>query len=241
MIKEAMQYIAGLANKEIKEVGGQMFSTGALNVIEEQTTSTLKVNTLSALVTYLKENYDQLQPIMVHVVDETEVRVLSGFNRDNRRNILLQAVAKLPSISFERFMDMESFNILLQSCFVENLDRAAILKIVGNVHEETVSSFRDDGVSQQVVAKNGVANVEKVEVPNPVSLKPFRTFIDITQPTCSFVFRMQSGSDSGSGPKAALFEADGGAWKLQAMASVKEYLHVELSKEVESGFVTIIA
>ncbi|WP_336078551.1 hypothetical protein [Paenibacillus sp. 203] len=235
MIKEAMQYIAGLANKEIKEVGGQMFSTGSLEEIQEPTSTALKVRSLSALVDYLTKNYDKLDPVMIHVVSETEVQVVSTFNRDKRRNVLLQASALLPSISFERFMDVENFNILLQSCFVATEDSKAILKLVGNIQEETVSSVTDDGISQQVVAKNGVANVEKVRVPNPVSLKPFRTFIDIAQPECSFVFRMKSG------PSAALFEADGGAWKLQAMASIKEHLNTKLAKEIESGFVTIIA
>lgn len=235
MLKEFAQYIVGLGSKEIKEVGSQVFSTGSLALIEEPTTSTLKVRNLSALVSYLMSNYDDLGPVLIQVVSETDVRVLSKFNRDKKRDVLLQASALLPDINFERFMDVESFNIMLQSCFVQNPDRAAILKVVGNIHEETVSSFKDDGVSQQVVAKNGVANVEKVEVPNPVSLKPFRTFIDIPQPECSFVFRMKSG------PSAALFEADGGAWKLQAMAAIKEHLHLELEDEIKSGFVTIIA
>lgn len=235
MLKEFAQYIVGLGNKEIKEVGGQMFSTGPLNTIEEPTTTTLKVNTLSAMVTYLKENYDKVAPVLVHVLSETDVRVLSTFNRDKRRNVLVNASAVLPDINFERFMDVESFNIQLQACFVKNTDRDVVLKLVGNVKEETGNTYADDGVTQQVTAKSGVASLEKVTVPNPVSLKPFRTFIDIPQPECSFVFRLQSG------PRAALFEADGGAWKLQAMASIKEYLNKELSEQIESGFVTIIA
>ncbi|MBE7897278.1 hypothetical protein G7L40_00950 [Paenibacillus polymyxa] len=235
MIKEAMQYIAALANKEVKEVGGQIYTTGSLELVQEPVTSTLKVNTLSALVTYLMDNYDKLEPVLVHVVSETDVRVLSAFNRDKRRNVMLQASAVLPDINFERYMDVESFNVQLQACFVENLDRAAVLKLVGNVKEESGNTYADDGVSQQVTAKSGVASLEKVTVPNPVKLKPYRTFIDIPQPECSFVFRLQSG------PRAALFEADGGAWKLQAMASIKEHLYAELEDEIKSGFVTIIA
>ncbi|MGR6765378.1 hypothetical protein ACU1JV_26780 [Paenibacillus sp. T2-29] len=127
MIKEAMQYIAGLANKEIKEVGGQVFSTGKLEEINEPTTTALKVNTLSAMVTYLKENYDKVDPVLVHVVSETDVRVLSTFNRDKRRNVLVNASAVLPDINFERFMDVENFNIQLQACFVKNDDRDAVL------------------------------------------------------------------------------------------------------------------
>jgi len=37
-----------------------------------------------------------------------------------------------------------------------------------------------------------------------------------------FVFRMQNG------PRAALYEADGGAWRLAAMKNIKAYLENEL-------------
>lgn len=60
-------------------------------------------------------------------------------------------------------------------------------------------------------------------MPNPVYLAPYRTFAEIEQPVSKFVFRMESG------PKAALFEADGGAWKNEAILKIKEYLQKELS------------
>ena len=42
-------------------------------------------------------------------------------------------------------------------------------------------------------------------------------------------------------PKAALFEADGGAWKLAAMLKIAEYLKSELAKQIESGLVHVIS
>lgn len=54
----------------------------------------------------------------------------------------------------------------------------------------------------------------------------------MAQPESKFVFRMQDG------PRAALFEADGGAWKNDAMLSIKKFLEEQL-KDIEN--VNIIA
>jgi hypothetical protein len=115
--------------------------------------------------------------------------------------------------------------IFLPSCFVENNDKAKILKIVGNIKDKAVRQYGDDGITQQVTAKTGLALVEDVPVPNPVMLAPFRTFMEVEQPESKFVFRMKRGDD---GPECALFEADGGAWKLEAMKRIKAYLQAEL-------------
>lgn len=47
------------------------------------------------------------------------------------------------------------------------------------------------------------------------------------QPESQFVFRMKEYKNEGI--QCALFEADGGAWRLNAMANIKEYLEHELS------------
>jgi hypothetical protein len=43
------------------------------------------------------------------------------------------------------------------------------------------------------------------------------------------------------GPECALFEADGGAWKLAAMRNIKEYLEKALAPEIDTGKVIVIA
>jgi len=189
---------------------------------------------LTGLVDYLRSNYDELDSVLVHVESPTEVSVYSTFSRDFERNHYIQASALLPVIPFGRFLDLEAFNILIQSCFVPNDDRANVLRIVGNVKEENVTTVGDDGVTQQVTAKTGIATVGNVLVPNPVRLKPYRTFVEVVQPESEFVFRMRSG------PEAALFEADGGAWKLEAIQRIKEYLAEALAEQIANDFVTII-
>jgi hypothetical protein len=114
---------------------------------------------------------------------------------------------------------------MLQSCFEKTDDLDKILALVGTIKEENVRTTGDDGISQRVVAKTGIARVEEVDVPNPVTLVPFRTFVEVPQPASKFIFRMQDG------PKAALFEADAGAWKMQAMAGIKKFLKENIKNE----------
>ncbi|MEB9782308.1 hypothetical protein P4K16_30685, partial [Bacillus cereus] len=70
---------------------------------------------------------------------------------------------------------------------------------------------------------------------NPVQLSPYRTFVEVEQPESKFVFRMREGARCG------LFEADGGAWKLEAMNNIKEYLKEALAQEIESKKVFVLA
>lgn len=48
-------------------------------------------------------------------------------------------------------------------------------------------------------------------------------------------------NDVKDGPRAAIFEADGGAWKLAAVRNIKKYLEEKLKEQVESGRIIIIA
>ena len=62
-------------------------------------------------------------------------------------------------------------------------------------------------------------------MPNPVRLKPFRTFLEINQPESDFIFRMREGR----GVECAIYEADGGAWQIEAMQRIKVYIQNALN------------
>lgn len=235
MIRSALEYLLGLAKPEIIEINGQQYSSKRLEHVKVPAPADIAITTLTGLVDYISTKIDtdmHTERVLVHVESPTKVSVYSQLLGDKTRHHYITCQAQLPRITFNSFMDAESFNIMLQSCFVkEDTDATTILKVVGNIKEEMVKQISDDGVSQAVTAKAGIARVEEVVVPNPVKLAPFRTFTEIKQPASNFVLRMQDG------PKAALFEADGGAWKNEAMLSVKAYL----AKELEYCKVEIIA
>ena len=89
-----------------------------------------------------------------------------------------------------------------------------------------MATYGDDGVTQKATVKKGINGKEDAVVPNPVNLRPYRTFTEVEQPESEFVFRMKQ---SDHDVCCALFEADGGAWKREAMKKVKEYLEFELN------------
>ncbi|MDR5582723.1 hypothetical protein, partial [Paenibacillus larvae] len=172
--RDALEYLSEQGQPEIIEVNGQQYATHQLYEVVEPTPEPLVVRNLSGLIDYLKSEFDKQAPLLVHVVSPTQVTVVSSYNNDYARKEIIKAEALLPEYRFGSYYEAEDFIIKLQSGFVANEDRAKLLKVVGNVKEENVRSIGDDGVSQSVTAKTGVATVEDVKVPNPVLLAPYR-------------------------------------------------------------------
>lgn len=239
MIKEALQYIIGLQQPRIEEIGGKnyYFHNGNIPMLVDgcRDCEAVQLSTLTSLVDYIKNRMaddfpDGIPKMIVHVASETEVNLLTQFNGDMKRLEVVSVKARVPAITLNRFIDQESFIIQMQSMFLDTPDKAIVMQVAGNVEDKTVANYGDDGVSQKATIKTGLANVEDVIVPNPVRLQPFRTFHEVGQQEIEFVFRMKNGS---GGVSCALFEADGGAWKFRAVHEIAEYLKGELA-DVES-------
>ena len=79
---------------------------------------------------------------------------------------------------------------------------------------------------------DGVASLAQAKTPNPVTLRPYRTFNEVAQPASQFVFRINKSAN------LALFEADGGKWKLEAVERIANYLKNELASNKK---ITILA
>ena len=224
----ALEYLVneGEMKNPIVELDQGTFSKEKLARVVHPLADCLVVSTLTGLVDYIKANVDELDgKLLVHVKSPVEVNLYSPLNADREREKYVSAQAVLPdNIHYERFMDTERFNIMLQSSFVDNEDKKILLKYTGLIQDDAVKTTGDDGVSQQVTVKTGVASVGNAVVPNPVILAPYRTFPEVIQPQSKFIFRMQSG------PSAALFEADGKVWRNEAMLEIQKYLKAALSE-----------
>ncbi len=228
MIKEALEYIVGLKTPVITEIDGNTYSDKPLNRISYVPyAKTIGMKTLTSLVEYIKANIDSMsERMIVHVISPTEVHLYSSLDADRKREYLVEVNAELPDFRFGSFIDHENFVIALQSKFVPNEDRNLVLKFAGTVEDGTVAEYGDDGVTQKATIKTGVASKADAVVPNPVNLIPYRTFLEVQQPASDFIFRMKSSC----GVQCAIFEADGGAWKNEAMSRIKNYLALELSE-----------
>lgn len=241
MIKEAIEYIVGLRAPKELEINGSKFVDKEMFHIKTPAFPTLEVNSLTAVVDYLKglnnEKWiEENATIIVHIEDEKTVRLKDTADAaEGKRDILLKATAEVPFIKFNEFDPSEVFIISMQSKFLDTPDKASILQVVGNLKDEAVQTLADDGCSQVATIKTGIAAVGQVKVPNPAELAPFRTFLEVPQPKSKFIFRMRNGGLCG------LFEADGGAWKLEAKKNIYDFLKKELEEEIAAGKVVLIA
>ena len=235
MIKDALQYVIELSQKRVENIDGKYFyfQDGVPYLVNKcRKCETLQLSTLTSLIEYIKQGLDKnsfkSDRMVIHVVSETEVRLITELNDDMGRYAVVSVKARLPKIVLNDFMNQENFIIQTQSMFVDNEDKQIVLKVAGNVEDKTVAQYGDDGVTQKATIKSGLANVEDVIVPNPVVLMPYRTFFEIGQLSVPFIFRMRNGSN---GVNCALFEADGGMWKGTAVHEIAEYLKNELADE----------
>lgn len=191
----------------------------------------LVVHTLDALIGYLQSDatFDQAKTrdevsLAIHIVSPSRVDLISSLIGDQEQRLTFvaaQLVDRLDGFKFGQWYAREEMNIALQTRFVAAGDRAEVLKLVGTLADDTKVVFADDGVTQKVDVKAGITLVDATSIRNPYNLAPFRTFPEVTQPDSPFVLRVRS---TPQGPQVALFEADGGEWRMDAISGIRHYL-----------------
>lgn len=243
-LRSALEFITGLKEKSMEpkvlQIEGKTYCNKDLTRYHEfDMARIMSVNTLTAIVDYIKGKPEELRAASIlHVVSPTKVILKSGLIDERNRESLMEAEAIVNEFRFDTCYDQERFLIELQANFMDNEDLQKIKMVAGNIQSGTTANYDDDGVSQKTTVSSGIANKTDVIVPNPVKLRPYRTFAEIEQPESSYVFRIR---DTGEGPGFKLVEADGGLWKNATMKKIKEYLEFELSEELEKHNITIIA
>ena len=194
----------------------------------------LKVYSLGAIRDYVAANRDEiaLAKCVVHVVSPQIVTLSGPLTETFRaREAYVQATAQNLTDGFlGKLVSHEEFVIGLQTRFVESDERARVLRLIGNIKHESVKTSADDGVTQTVQARAGVVLQQDVPVPSPITLVPYRTFREVTQPSSLFVLRVSANGTAT--PNVGLFEADGGAWRLTAVDRVRDWLREALPTSV---------
>lgn len=223
MLKELAQYIVGMSKPELVDINGKIFSDRNLKRYDYKAPEPLQFRSITGLLEYIKSDCDYTYDnSFIHIVDYDRIEFLSPLNEDNEREIY--AICKPDKINntFDKFVEREQFNIMLQAGFAENEELRDILRYIGNMSDKSVRTVGDDGISQEVTIKSSTQGLIDVFIPNPVNLKPFRTFTEIEPVESKFVFRLKEGG------YCALFEADGGKWKIDTMQELQNYIEASL-------------
>lgn len=199
----------------------------------------LVVHSLSAVADYINQQLDYGEdndaPFLVQIQSPTTVLVGNWLDMTQRRSFVLKSEAIVGSFAFGQYRNVEDFIVAMQSQFAETEHLPLIIKLVSSLTDESVVSFKDDGVTQQVSGRVGIARESSVTIPRIVTLRPYRTFRDVVrQPDGQFLLRVKR--DEGKPPQATLFEADGGLWQNDAIAFIKSYLE----EQIDDGKAIII-
>ncbi len=225
MIKAALQWLKDQTPDPVVTVEGREYSTLSLSPVKNPMPEPLKFHTLTGIVDYIAAQKDavcdmQGEQIFLHVVSHNEVRLLTEIQGafEQRKNFMVAQPPESRIYPFGHWLDAETFNIELQAKFVQDDSTKSLLAFIASIQEGEVRTSRDDGVSQEVTTKAGVTLLQQAKVPNPVTLRPYRTFIEVIQPAISCVFRVRKG------PELSLHEADGGGWRLFAISAIRDYL-----------------
>lgn len=203
------------------------FSTKKLYPVAEPTAATLFGATLQGVVDYVtnQAEKDAVDGPFIHVVDTHLVRVHCALEDNGMtRQELFAAVYSSTIFPFGQFLDVEEFVTRLMTQFVDAGDRADLLRFVGNLASEHVVTSVDDGVTQTATVRVGITKKAEGAISNPVRLAPRRTFPEIIQPESPFVVRLRPSNHKDQGMTVALFEADGGLWKVEAIQRIKWWL-----------------
>lgn len=233
--RAALEYLVDIGRKLSapieREIDGRKYIDEKLIGISPPKVTALKISTLGSLVELCTDKFEgfDVAKHVIHVVSEKQVQVVTlESNVWKEREILIDCVlTETTGIEFGSFHSQEKFIIALLSSLSSTGDRDELAKLAGNATAETVTTAVDDGVTQMVSMREGASLQDTKAVKGLVLLAPWRTFRDIEQPTSTFLFRVKKEGDM---PKFALFEADGGAWKLEAVENIAWKLSAGLTQ-----------
>jgi len=249
--REALEYLVELGRKlvpvEKLQFGGRDYTRQEIKAVVEPMVKAIKISTLSALADLCTGKFAhdstvagnshafegfEVKKHVIHVVGPTQVQVVSArSNQWKDREVLIDCnLTETTAFPLGKFLNQDEFIIAVLSCCVQNDDRDYVAKLAGNAMAEKVSTVQDDGVSQNVATRSGahLANAETVK--NIVELQLYRTFREVTQPKSRFLFRLKQNGENI--PTFAFFEADGGAWKLDAIENVARFLRTQVPDAV---------
>jgi len=237
--------IVALAPPVLSEIGELKYSSKPLTRINPPVVGDIDVFTLDGLLELLSGKFEGAtrDDYLIHVLGPATVRVLSRVSDAYAQRTCVIEAAVLKGdrgYTYGQFLDQEVAIIGLQSCFVPNAtdpetgrtnaggDIDYVLKTVASLTCEDKLQVEDNGLNQSVTVKNAIAPgiTDVASIKPRVSLAPYRTFREVEQPKSDFVLRVNRGPKGM--PMVGLFEADGGAWQMDAIHNVRDYLKAQL-------------
>ena len=237
MLRSALEYLTDLR----KDMLPTNFEDGWGNIYHRDISrferlkpvrDVIRFNSLESLAEFINEAGFVGTFVRVCNHENVELAQISVQGDQQQIHVISRAVTTIyPDVfEFGKWFDPEEFAIALRTQFQRTDDLNLLLDFVAKSNSSQNNDFVDDGVSQTVSLKAGVALKNKAGVQPFWLLRPYCTFRDFDQPRREVLLRLKyMGADSP--PKFALFESDGGEWKLIAMRKIKIFLEDAIKME----------
>lgn len=163
----------------------------------------ISVSGLDSIVKLLRNELDMFDnlPMFVRVDGARKVSVFSTYDSEMCRDSLYEAACDVPGFQ-EGFREQEKAIIELRSKFMPGEGVDYLLDLLSRINKENGVTTRDNGVSQEVEARQGISLKALVQVKPRISMRPYRTFLEVEQPESEFILRLDEDGNVG------LFEAD---------------------------------
>jgi len=231
-VDEIAQLAARAAVVQTLDVGAKKYTDRMMFAVtgEEREPTALTFSTLDGFAAYLQAEGERCYVQVVSPWQVAAVSPLRGTDKSQRRRLALAEckTAVLDGFAFGEWNDLESMAIALQTCFAPLYEVAALRKFCASVRSTAEVGVDDDGVSQSVQAKRGIAAVQPTVVTNPWLLAPWRTFAEVAQPGSTYVLRFRK--EEGEQLEAALFPTGDQRWQVEAVKAIAANLASRLGE-----------
>lgn len=223
--REFIEKIEDMTGPKVIVTPQGAFADRHLYRVENKLAETIVLSSLSGLAEMIKQEINEYNlPLFVRATSAERVHVFGAIRDDMQRERPFTAEAKFIDFDFNEYISIENMIICLKSRFAPTEDRDYLVQLLGNITDQQSVQTKDDGITQSATVKSGIQLIGEQRIKPIVTLKPYRTFLEVEQPESDFLIRLKDG-------RAALFEADGGAWEREAVKNVADKLR-ELLEDV---------
>lgn len=243
MNRDTIEKIESMSAAKTYQIGNKIYADKELNFINNipDRPDCIRFSSLDGVVKAIKTEIERVvAPVFVSVSSPALVDVFTTYREDMARDKLYASTPDLPRGKIGEWLASEDAIICLRSQFIHNDDTDYVIDLLSSISDEKSVASNDNGVTQTVNVKQGISLQSKKIVKPRVKLAPFRTFLEVEQPESEFLLRVRPGDKEKEIPVSiCIFEADGGAWKLQAKHNIAEYFSEHLKDLIEAGKVVV--
>jgi hypothetical protein len=238
MIKEAMEWLSTIKQGKPEEIDGRKYWAAPgrhLEPIIPPAPGALPFSSLTGLADYVDDDPDRGSQVgtgaFIHVVDEVTVHYISPLISPWLSRFLIAKACVEKLGMKDQCKALSEMILYIRTHFHPTQERTDLLNVLSAiVADEKSQQFVDDGVSQQVTVKSGVASLKRMDMPGDVSLVPLGGFAEVMQPPVDYVLRLQKGREE---PTVILAPMVSPTYALDYMVAIRSWLIDGIERQVK--------